>query len=74
MGFLSPPTPPTPPPPPPLPPPNPPTYASAGVQASGAGAKTRMNAAAGAGFEGSLFTSPQGAGAAPSAKQQLLGT
>ena len=74
MGFLS--GPPAQPPPPPPPPPmaNPPTYANAGVQASGAGAKARMAAAAGAGFEGSLFTGPQGAPGGPQTKQQLLGT
>jgi hypothetical protein len=35
------------------------------VQASGQGAKSRMAAAAGAGFEGSLFTGPQGTGSGP---------
>ena len=76
MGFLSPPSMNiTPPPPPPVPPPaNPPTYANSTVQASGAGAKTRMAAAAGSGFEGSLFTGPQGAGSPPTTKQNLLGT
>lgn len=62
-----------PPPPPPIPPAaNPPTYADSGVQASGAAARKR--AAVGAGFEGSLFTGPQGSAAPPLAKQQLLGT
>lgn len=73
MGFLSgSSTPSGPPPPPPVPPAaNPPTYANSAVQAAGG---TRKRAAEGSGFEGSLFTSPQGAMAAPSAKQQLLGT
>ena len=61
-------------PPPPPPPANPPTYASATGAASANGARTRMQAAAGAGFGDTLFTGPQGAGAAPTAKQQLLGT
>lgn len=72
MGFLS-PSPPqqaAPPPPPPLPPAaNPPTYASSAIQATGAAARKR--AAEGAGFEGSLFTGPQGADAGPTAKQRL---
>lgn len=42
------------------------------MQAPGAG--NRKRAAEGAGFEGSLFTGPQGAAAAPTTKQQLLGT
>lgn len=71
MGILgSMPTPPAPPPPPPAA--NPPTYASSAVQ--GAGASNRKKAAEGAGFEGSLFTGPQGAAPAPTAKQGLLGT
>ncbi len=74
MGFLSPQIA-APPPPPPIPPAaNPPTYASAGVQAAGAGQAQRMRAAAGVGFDNTLFTGPQGATAAPTAKQQLLGT
>jgi hypothetical protein len=61
MGFLAPSPPPAPPPPPPPPPAaNPPTYANAGVQASGAQAKARQAAAAGAGFEGTLLTTPEG--------------
>ena len=74
MGFLAPSiqNPPAPPPPPPSA--NPPMYASSGVQASAAGAKQRMQAAAGAGFENTLFTGPQGTAAGPVAKQQLLGT
>ncbi len=64
------------PPPPPPPPPaaSPPIFASAGVQNAGEGARKRMQAAAGAGFEGSLFTGPQGAAAPQTTKQQLLGT
>lgn len=74
--FSGPPQPAAAPPPPPPPPPaaNPPTFANAGVQASGQGAKSRMAAAADAGFEGSLFTGPQGTGSGPTTKQQLLGT
>lgn len=74
MGFLSGPSAAnSPPPPPPLPPAaNPPTYASSGIQATGAA--SRKKAAEGAGFEGSLFTGPQGAAAGPTAKQSLLGT
>ncbi len=63
-----------PPPPPPPPPANPPVYASNQTQNAGQGARQRMQAAAGAGFEGSLFTGPQGAAAPSTAKQQLLGT
>lgn len=79
MGFLSPPSIPTPPPPPPVPPAaNPPTYANSQVQASGGGAQARMKAAAGAGFDNTIFTGAgglEGASAAgPAAKQQLLGT
>ena len=33
-----------------------------------------MKAAAGAGFENTLFTNPQGVQPGPTAKQQLLGT
>jgi hypothetical protein len=74
MGFLSPSmqTPPAPPPPPPAA--TPPIYAGSDVQSSAAGAKRRMQAAAGAGFENTLFTGPQGAASGPTAKQQLLGT
>ena len=72
MGFLSSPAPAAPPPPPPVPPAaNPPTYANSNVQAS-AGAR-RQAAAVGAGFEGSLFTGPQGAAAGPQAKPALSG-
>jgi hypothetical protein len=65
-----------PPPPPPPPPANPPTYANSSVQAAGQGARSRMMAAAGAGLDNTLFTSPQGVGAAatPTTKTQLLGT
>lgn len=70
MGFLSGPSASVPAPPPP-PPANPPTYASANVQSTASGAKRRMAAAAGAGFEGSLFTGPQGAAPGPTAKQTL---
>ena len=74
MGFLAPSM--SSPPPPPLPPPaaNAPTYANANVQSSAQGAKQRMAAASGAGFEGSLMTTPQGTPAPPTARQQLLGT
>ena len=68
------------PPPPPAPPPAaaPPTYASSTVQAGAQGAKQRMEAAAGAGFANTIFTSPQGVQNNPSgpgftAKQTLGG-
>ena len=71
MGFLSGPPPAPPPPPPPPPAANPPTYANAGIQAT---AKQRSGAAKGAGFEGSLFTGPQGIPAQiPTAQKQLMG-
>jgi hypothetical protein len=72
MGFLSAPSAPAaPPPPPPVPPAaNPPTYASSAVQAGG---QRRAGAAVGAGFEGSLFTGPQGAAAGPAATPGLSG-
>ncbi len=72
MGFLTPQTPPAPPPPPPSA--APPVYASSQVQAAGTGARARMAAASSAGFEGSLFTGPQGTPTGPVAKGQLLGT
>jgi hypothetical protein len=74
MGFLAPQISSPPPPPPPPPAANAPTYASSQVQAAGQGARNRMAAAAGAGFEGTLFTGPQGTQTAPTAKGQLLGT
>ena len=75
MGFLSPSISTPPPPPPPPPAANPATMANASTQATGQSAKQRMAAAEGAGFEGSLFTGPQGvaSGSTPTAKQQLLG-
>jgi hypothetical protein len=73
MGFLSPASAPPPPPPPP-PSATPPIYASNQVQAAGTGARARAAAASGAGFEGSLFTGPQGTPANNTAKGQLLGT
>ena len=50
------------PPPPPPPPPAaaPPTYANSSVQAGAQGAKQRMEAAGGAGFANTIFTSPLG--------------
>ena len=73
MGFptsIS--TPPAPPPPPPAAAPA--TYASGATQSAAQGAQNRMKAAAGAGFENTLFTNPQGVQPGPTAKQQLLGT
>ena len=63
------------PPPPPPPPPaaNPAVYADPAVQASGTGAKARAAAAKGAGFDGTLMTSPQGAQPASTAAKKLLG-
>lgn len=72
MGFLAPSAPPPPPPPPPAA--NAPIYAGSQVQAAGQGARNRMAAAAGAGYEGTLFTGPQGTPAGNTAKGQLLGT
>ena len=73
MGFptsIS--TPPAPPPPPPAAAPA--TDASGATQSAAQGAQNRMKAAAGAGFENTLFTNPQGVQPGPTAKQQLLGT
>lgn len=68
------------PPPPPAPPPAaaPPTYATSIVQAGAQGAKQRMGAAAGAGFDNTIFTTPQGVpsgtgGGSFTAKQTLGG-
>ncbi len=63
------------PPPPPSPPPaaNPATYANSSVQATGAAAKAKAAAASGAGFDGTVMTSPEGTGSAPTATKQLTG-
>lgn len=70
MGFS---TPSVPAPPPPPPAANPPTYASGGVQSTGAAARARAAAASGAGFEGTLLTTPQGASAGNTAQKALTG-
>lgn len=72
MGFPSPPKPPAIPMPPPAA--HPPTLGSASVALTGTDAKRRQAAAAGAGFDDTIATSPQGVSTkASTAKATLLG-
>jgi hypothetical protein len=60
-------------PPPPPPPPNPPMMANAQISNIGAAERSALAAAAGMGFDNTIRSSPQGAGAANTAQKSLLG-